>query len=343
MARYAHIIGTGQYVPDHCVTNEALGERLGPAHADRIARFAEASGIQQRWQAAPHEATSDLARIAAERALEQAGVAAGDLDLIVLGTDTPDVITPATSTILQAKLGAVHAGTFDVGCACASFPTALAITNGLIGANTGVDTALVVGAYLMSRHSADDDLMTFFYGDGAGAAVVQAGPEPGVLGAAFEADGRYAGYWGIDAGGTAEPVDQEALDTGRHHVRVKERFPPEINQQGWPRLVRQLSTRCGLAIDEIDHIVFTQINRTTIDHACVELGLPRERAVTIMQDCGYTGSACVPMALDRLLRSGRAACGDRVVLMGSGVGYNMAAVALRLGPAMAGGTADARD
>ncbi|WP_440996746.1 3-oxoacyl-ACP synthase III family protein [Arhodomonas sp. SL1] len=330
MARSARIAATGQYRPAHRVTNAALLERLGPEHAERLQRFEAGSGIRQRWRAGDDEATSDLAARAAERALARAGLTAADLDLILVGTDTPDYITPATATVLQAKLGAHRAGTFDVGCACASFPTALASASGLMAANTGVETVLVVGAYLMSRHAADDDPMSFFYGDGAGAAILRPAAEPAILGAAFDADGRYADYWGIDAGGTVEPANPEALAAGRHRVRIKHRYPPEINEQGWPRLVRQLAARCGFAIDEIDHAIFTQVNRCTIHRVCDALDLPRERAVMIMEECGYTGSACVPMALDTLLSHGGARAGDLVVLLGSGVGYNMAAVAARI-------------
>ncbi|MFB4203287.1 3-oxoacyl-ACP synthase III family protein [Arhodomonas sp. KWT2] len=331
MSRFARIVATGRHLPTERVSNADLLERLGEAHAGRLARFESGSGIHARYRAAPGEATSDLAAAAARQALARADLAPTDVDMILVGTDTPDFPTPATSTVLQAKLGAHQAGTFDIGCACASFPTALATAQGLIATNTGVDTVLVVGAYLMSRHTADDDPMGFFYGDGAGAAVVTAGDRPGVLGAAFEADGRYADYWGIDAGGTVEPASAAAVAAGRHRVRVKHRYPPEVNETGWPRLVRRLVARCGLAVADIDHVIFTQINRCTIEHACAALGLTPERAVMIMGECGYTGSACVPMALDHLLGSGRAAAGDRVVLLGSGVGYNMAAVALEIG------------
>ncbi len=333
----ARIVATGHYLPSRRVTNDELRTRASEQAAQTIDRFEATTGIRQRWRAEPGEATSDLALTAARRALERAGLAPSALDLIVVGTDTPDYVTPATSTVLQAKLGARQAGTFDIGCACASFPSALAAVHGLMNTNTGIRHALVAGAYLMSRHAAADDIMSFFYGDGAGAAVVTAGDEPGVLGAAFAADGRYADYWGIDAGGTVEPVTEQALAAGRHRVRVKERYPPEINEHGWPALVRTLSERCGFGISAIDHAVFTQVNRSTIDHTCAELGLPRERAVTVMEQWGYTGSACVPMALDHLVSTGRARPGDLVVMVGSGVGYNMAAVAARLGEDLVSG------
>ncbi|MBS3786258.1 MAG: ketoacyl-ACP synthase III, partial [Gammaproteobacteria bacterium] len=193
MARSASIVATGRHLPGRCVTNDELRahfDRQGKAEV--IDQFAERSGIRQRWWAAPQEATSDLALQAARHALARAGRQAKEVDLIILGTDTPDQTTPATSVILQAKLGASQAGTFDVGCACASFPTALAIAAGLIATNPQLRCVLVVGAYLMHRLADPDDPMIFFYGDGAGAAVVEPSEREGICASAFLADGQYA-------------------------------------------------------------------------------------------------------------------------------------------------------
>src|SRR5208282_3691151 len=118
-----------------------------------------------------------------------------DVDLIILGTDSPDYITPATSVVLQHKLGAVNAGTFDVGCACASFPTALASAAGWIATNASIRTVLVVGVYLMHRLASPDDPAIFFYGDGAGAVVLRAAERPGFIGAAAQAGGEYHKHW----------------------------------------------------------------------------------------------------------------------------------------------------
>jgi len=331
MPRTAAIVATGRYLPERLVTNDELRARfepLGKAHL--IDKFEAGSGIRQRWYA-PHDwATSDLALRAAEQALERAGRRAEDVDLILLGTDTPDRITPATSVIVQAKLGAHHAGTFDIGCACASFPTALATTNGLIATHPGLRTVLVVGAYLMQRLADPEDPMVFFYGDGAGAAVVEPAQTGGVIASAFLADGRYADHWGIPAGGTAEPASHEAVGAGRTRVRLSERYPPEINEEGWPEIMRRLGRAGGFDPAAVDLAVFTQINQGSIGIACERLGLPGERAPAVMGGYGYTGSACVPIALDDALERGLAGPGDLITLVGSGVGYNMAGVAVRL-------------
>src|ERR1039457_6558833 len=150
---------------------------------DFVDKMEASSGIKTRWHAPENWATSDVALPAAKLALERARKKPEDVDLIILGTDSPDYITPATSVVLQYKLGAKNAGTFDVGCACASFPTGLSAAAGIIAANPSIRTVLVVGVYLMHKLAAPDDPLTFFYGDGAGAAVLTAADRPGFVGA----------------------------------------------------------------------------------------------------------------------------------------------------------------
>ncbi len=331
MTRTASLIATGIRRPERIVTNAELRERFAAiGKAELIERFEQTSGIRQRAYAPDDWSTSDLALPAARQALARAGCSADELDLVIVGTDTPDQITPATSVRLQAKPGATRAGTFDIGCACAAFPTAIATAAGIIATNPDIRRVLVVGAYLMHGFADPMDPMIFFNGDGAGAVLLEASDEPGFLAAAFHADGQYADHWGIAAGGTIEPASAAAIAAGRTQVRVQERYPADINEQGWPDLVRTVLARAGESIDAVALAVFTQLNRATIEHVGAVLGLPRERAITIMEDHGYTGSACIPMALDRALAEGRAGPGDLVVLLGAGVGYNMAAVALRI-------------
>jgi 3-oxoacyl-[acyl-carrier-protein] synthase-3 len=184
--------------------------------------------------------------------------------------------------VLQAELGATNAGTFDVGGACASFPTGLATAHGLIATNPSIHHVLVVGAYRMSRLADPADPMVFFYGDGAGAAIVTASEEPGILGAAFRADGTYAKRWGIFAGGTVEPASPDAIEAGRTQVRLVERYPPEVNEVGWPILARRLSDELDLPLEAIDLAVFTQVRGPTIEKVAAELGIPLERCPRTM-------------------------------------------------------------
>jgi 3-oxoacyl-[acyl-carrier-protein] synthase-3 len=331
MTRIANIIATGQYLPERKVTNAELSEHFAKiGMADVIEKFEKASGIRQRWWAPDDWATSDLALPAARQALERAGRRPEDVDLIILGTDSPDYTTPATSTVLQQKLGAKNAGTFDVGCACASFPTALSTAAGIIATNLGIKTILVVGAYMMHKLADPNDPTIFFYGDGAGAAVVEAGDKPGFVGAVYHSDGNYADAWGIYAGGTKEPSTEAAIREGRTCVKITRRYPPEINDEGWPRLFNKLADSSGFTADDVAQVIFTQIRKATIETVAERIGVPLSKAPMIMDAAGYTGSACIPMTLDREVQSGRLRSGDLVVMIGSGVGYNQAACAIRI-------------
>ncbi len=329
MNRYADIVSTGSYLPPFEVSNDVLRKRL--AHVEGfVDDMEERTGIRRRWYAPEDWATSDLALPAARQALERAGRRPEEVDLLILGTDTPDYLTPATSTVLQHKLGAVNAGTFDIGCACASFPTGLATAAGWITANGSIRTVLVVGAYLMQRLADPADPMIFFYGDGAGAAVLEPAAKAGFVAAVAQADGSYADRWGIFAGGTAEPASAAAVAAGRTQVRMIERYPPEINNQGWPRLVRRLARDGDFALGDIDLLIFTQVRKPSIELVMEDLGLPMRRTHTIMENSGYTGSACLAMAFDDAISRGKVKAGDLVVFVGSGVGYNQAGAAFRM-------------
>ena len=294
MTRYATIISTGRYIPKIEVSNDELRKRF--AHIpDFVDKMEESSEIRTRWWAPEDWCTSDIALPAA-----------------------------------QHKLGAVNAGTFDVGCACASFPTGAAIASGLIAANEALKTVLVVGVYNMQKLAADGDPMVFFYGDGAGAAVLEPADEPGFVSSAMRADGSYHGHWGIYAGATFEPATEEAVGAGRTTVKMIERYPPEVNHEGWPKVVRSLAANGGFEISDIDFTIFTQVRRPSIELVMSDLGLPMERTHTVMEKWGYTGSACVPIALDDALEQGKVASGDLLVMVGSGVGYNQAGAAFRM-------------
>lgn len=330
MSRYAQIVSTGCFVPEREVSNQELKARFEARFPEFIDKMEASTGIVSRFWAPEDWATSDVALPAARQALERAGITPAEVDLILLGTDSPDYITPATSVVLQHKLGAVNAGTFDVGCACASFPTALAAGAGVIATNPAIRTVLVVGVYLMHKLASPDDPMVFFYGDGAGAAVLRPAAEPGFLGAAFQAGGEYHRHWGLYSGGTFEPATVESVQAGRTTVRMLERYPPEINHEGWPRLARRLAETAGFALSDVDAIIFTQVRKPSIELVMAELGLPMAKTHTIMERWGYTGSACIPMALHDALAQGRVRSGDLLVMVGSGVGYNQAAAAFRV-------------
>ena len=334
MERYGNIIGTGRYVPKNEITNEIFAgwmSEVSPKLAEVVRKFEASSNIKTRFYADEDMTTSDLAVEAGKKALEDAEITPDDIDLIILGTDSPDYITPATSVVVQEKLEAKNAGTFDIGCACASFPTGLALASGLISTNPNLKNVLVIGAYMMHRFAdVKHDVISFFYGDGAGAAVVAASDKPGFISSTFFADGSYYEHWGIYAGGAKEPATVENVKSGRTQVKLVTPFPPEVNNEGWPKRIREVAKNGNFAIEDIDFVIFTQVRLNSIKLVMEEVGLPIEKAHWIMDKWGYTGSACLPMAFDDARKLGKIKSGDLVVFIGSGVGYNQAGVAFRM-------------
>jgi 3-oxoacyl-[acyl-carrier-protein] synthase III len=331
MARYATIIGTGRYLPPNEMPNARLKEYLGaadPKLPEVVDKFEASSNIKTRWYAPDYWATSDLAAEAAKAALKDAGIKPEDLDLVILGTDSPDYITPATSVVVQHKIGATKAGTFDIGCACASFPTGLDLAAGLIATNPHIRYVLVIGAYMMHKISDwKKDVAAFFYGDGAGAAILAGADKPGFVTSTFFADGSYHKYWGVYSGGTFEPATVESVQAGRTQVRFVTPFPATVNNEGWPQRMRELAQNGNFDLKEVDLAIFTQVRLNSIQLVMETLGLPIERAHWIMDKWGYTGSACLPMCFDDARKQGKVKSGDLVTFVGSGVGYNQAGAA----------------
>ncbi len=326
---FAKIIGTGSYVPEKVLTNDDLSRMLGEDIDEFVSQII---GIRERHICAENESTADLATAASKRALEAAGVSVEDLNLIILATDTPEHLSPATSVIVQDRIGARNAGTFDVSCACAGFVTALDAASKFIIADPAYKNILVIGAYAMSKYIDWKDKKTAtIFADGAGAVVLRASDEaPGFLGSRLLADGRFSDYMGIYAGGTRMPITEEVLREGRWtKVRFAQKYPPEVNIEGWPRIVRDVIAKCDLTPDDIALFLFTQVNVSTIKEVMRDLDVPMERTHTIMQKWGYTGSACIPMVLDDAVRTGKLKCGDNLIMCASGGGLNMACVAFR--------------
>jgi 3-oxoacyl-[acyl-carrier-protein] synthase-3 len=269
--------------------------------------------------------------VAAKEALKRANRKPEDVDLVILGTTSPDYVAPNTAVVLQHKLGAKNAGTFDVDCACAAFPAQVAIAAGLLATNAAMKTILLVGVDMIHRLSDPTDPGIFLWGDGAGAAVVEGGDQAGFIGAAFQADGAYAAGWSILAGGTFEPASIEAVNAKRTQMRREAgNYPASVNEDNWPRLFRRLSDQCGFSADQVDQLLFTQISKPSIEIAAKRCNVPVEKCHMIMQKYGYTGSACIPMALDDAIERGKIKRGDLVVLISSGLGWNQAAAAIRM-------------
>jgi 3-oxoacyl-[acyl-carrier-protein] synthase-3 len=332
MIRIAQIVATARYLPELVMTNAELTARfaaLGRPHV--IDKLAASTGINQRFYAPKQWVTSDLALAAAKEALKRAERKPDDVDLIMLGTTSPDYITPNTAVILQHKLGAKNAGTFDINNACAAFPVLVAVAAGLIATNAAMKTILIVGVDMIHRLSDPTDPGIFLWGDGAGAAIVEAGDRQGFVGASFQADGAYASGWGIAAGGTFEPASIDAVKAGRTQMRREAgNYPASVNEDNWPRLFGRLLAECNFTAEQVDQLIFTQISKRSIATAAARCNVPMEKCHTIMEKWGYTGTACIPMALDDAIELGKIRHGDLVVMISSGLGWNQAAAAVRM-------------
>jgi 3-oxoacyl-[acyl-carrier-protein] synthase-3 len=327
--RYARIIGTGYYVPDKVLTNDDLSRLVG----ENVNEFVSTVlGIHERHVCAENESTADLATEAARKALEAAGISAADLDLIILATDTPEYISPATSVVVQHRLGAKNAGTFDLNSACAGFVTAFDTASKYIIADASYNNVLVIGAYAMSKFVDWSEKKTAtIFADGAGAVVVQASEEgAGFLASKLVADGSFHDHMGIYAGGTRTPITEEVLREGVWaKLRFAKKYPSEINTEGWPAIVRDVLGKCALTLDDVALFLFTQVNLSTIKEVMAKLDLPMSRTHTVMGKWGYTGSACIPMVLDDAVREGKLNRDDLIIMCASGGGLNMACVAYR--------------
>lgn len=327
----AVILSVGAYAPERVVDNLYFNELLGEDVDTWLRQNVEI--YSRRWCAA-EESTADLAENAAKQALERAGVSASELDLIIVATDTPEFISPSTAAVLQHRLGATKAGTFDLNTACAGFVTAMDTGAKFIQADENYRYILVVGAYAMSKHlnMADKKTVTLF-ADGAGAVVLRSekkSEKQGFLASKLLTRGEYHDWMGIYGGGTHTPVNQEVLDNHGHQLQFVHRFPKELNPEIWSGMVNEICTRIGETPEAAKHYFVTQINVHAIRETLDRLGVPRERGHEIMHDFGYTGSACIPMAFNDAWEKGLVKPGELLFFIGSGGGLAFAAAAFRM-------------
>jgi 3-oxoacyl-[acyl-carrier-protein] synthase-3 len=316
--RYARIASTGRAVAPVLITNEAMDARFGPGVGDWLVKN---TGIRQRYHLAPGQVTSDLAAEAGAQALARAGLAPTDVDLLIVATDTPDQLSPATAAVVQHKLGARKAGVFDLNNACAGFVTALDLASRNLSANPELRHVLVIGAYGMSRFLDWTDKATAtLFADGAGAVVLSPSAEPGLLASTLWADGSLWDAMGIYEGGTSRPAGGEV----HPHVQFVKKFPRSYNTEHWPRMLRETAAKAAVPLDRVALFVFTQLNLRTIEEVMVTLGQPLKRAHWVMDKWGYTGSGCIPMTLDDAVEQGKLSPGDVVAFCASGGGVAMA-------------------
>ncbi len=325
------IIGTGLYVPGEPIGNTELME-LAKIEFD-AERLEQKLGISQRHIAhlrGLDETSADFAEKAARAAIADAGVDPMDVDLFVVASDTPEYISPATSMLIQGRIqgGRRNTGTFDLNASCSGFVAAFHTVSNLMASDKNLRHACVVGMYNMPAYIRPGDVFGYsIFADGAAAVVIRRSEqeeESRYLAGQYVADGTQWDYVGVYAGGTRKAVTRELLESGQYGLENLKRLPGDRNVNLWPPVVERLLQNGSQTIADVDHILFTQINRSVILEVMGILGLPEEKTTTVMDRYGYTGSACIPMAFNTAVSEGRIERGQTVALVASGAGLAVA-------------------
>jgi 3-oxoacyl-[acyl-carrier-protein] synthase-3 len=316
---FSRITGTGSYLPEKVLTNKDLESLVQTSDEWIVSR----TGIRQRHIAADGQFTSDLALEACRRALDAAGRTSADVDLIVIGTSTPDMVFPSSACLLQAKLGVKKGAAFDVQAVCSGFVYALG-TADLYVRSGAHKCALVVGAEVFSRILDWKDRGTcVLFGDGAGAVVLEASDKPGILSSQLHADGSHAGILNVPGhvcGGVVQGDPTLKMDGGavfKLAVRVLEESAREI-----------LATH-GMTVADVDAYIPHQANVRIVTHVAKKLGLPESKCIVTVDRHANTSAASIPLALDVAVRDGRIKPGDTVLLQGVGGGFTWGSVLLK--------------
>jgi 3-oxoacyl-[acyl-carrier-protein] synthase III len=322
---YSRVLGTGSYLPPDRVTNQDLAERLAKQGIETSDEWIVArTGIHARHFAAPDQTTSELALAASNHAIEAAGIDPQTIDLIIVATSTPDFVFPSTACLLQNKLGIKNGGAaFDIQAVCSGFAYAVATADSFIrsGAHR---TALVVGAETFSRILDFNDRTTcVLFGDGAGAVILQASEEPGVLSSALHADGSHASILctpgnvnnGVIAGSAFLHMDGQAVF--KLAVKVLEKVAVEALE------------KAQLNASDIDWLIPHQANIRIMESTARKLHVPMERMVVTVGEHGNTSAASIPLAFDVAVRDGRIKRGQHVLIEGVGGGFTWGASVIR--------------
>lgn len=320
------IAGTGSYLPERIMTNKDLESIVETTEEWITSR----TGIKERRIAAEGENTSDLATAAAKNALENAGIDAADIDLIIVGTITPDTLTPATACYVQHNLGATSALAFDVSAACSGFLYAMEIAQRMIS-DGAFKNALIIGAEKLSSFTNWSDRNTcVLFGDGAGAAVLTRGSENTgrILATEIGTDGSKASILNIPGGGSACPTTKENADQKLASLAMqgKEVFKHAVNAM--KRSAEAVIEEAGLSADNIKLVIPHQANLRIIDAIADRLTIPNEKVFVNLHKYGNTSAAAVAIALDEAHREGKFERGDNIVLVGFGAGLTWAAIAI---------------
>ncbi len=319
MTIYSKIIGTGSYLPEKVITNSDLEKIIDTSDEWIQAR----TGIKQRHVAADGQYTSDLSFEASKKAIEAAGISADDLDLIVVGTTTPDLVFPSTACLLQSKLGIKEIGAFDVNAACSSFIYALSVADKFIKSGSHKNV-LVVGAETLTRILNWEDRTTaVLFGDGAGAAVLTASEEPGVLSSHIHATGDYADLLKTNVGPSTGFKEEDIAIS----MKGNEVFKVAVKTLG--RIVDETLAHNNMDKSEIDWLVPHQANLRIITATAKKLKMNMDQVIVTVDMTGNTSAASVPMALDSAIRSGKIQRGQTVLLEAFGGGFTWGSALLK--------------
>lgn len=321
--RYSRIAGTGSVLPPRRVSNADLVAELGRRGVETSdAWIQERTGIRARHFAAPDVCTSDLAATAARRALEAAGMAAEQIDLIIVATSTPDMVFPSTACLVQQKLGIQGGAAFDLQAVCAGFVYALSVADSMI--RSGLATrAVVIGAEVFSRLLDFNDRTTcVLFGDGAGAVVLEASDRPGIMASDLHADGRH-----VDILCTPGAVSGGQL-VGDAFIKMDGQAVFKLAVKVLEEAARAVLAKAGRADSSIDWLIPHQANIRIMQGTAKKLKVPTDKLIVTVDEHGNTSAASVPLALDHAVRAGKVQRGHTVLLEGVGGGFTWGAVLL---------------
>jgi len=321
---YAAITAVASWLPERRLTNKDL-ERMVDTSDEWIRTR---TGISERRVADEGDATSDLAARAGTLALERAGITPADVDMLIVATSSPDMGFPSTACLAQAKMG-LTCPAFDLNAACTGFIYALEVAAAMIEANR-LKTVLVIGAEVLTRLVDFTDRTTcILFGDGAGAVVLTASDEPGILSVHLGADGTGADLLTIPAGGTAKPLTPELIAAGEQYIHMSGNEVYKFAVRAIPRVTKQALAESGLELKDVDWLVPHQANQRITDTVGENLGIPHDHVVSAIANTGNTSTASIPLALESLYLSGRLHKGDVLAFVGFGAGLTYGAAIVR--------------
>jgi 3-oxoacyl-[acyl-carrier-protein] synthase-3 len=322
MEKYIRIIGTGSAAPDQILTNADL-EKMVDTSDEWIT---ERTGIKERHIAPKDKAGTDYALLASQRAMKMANVTPDEIDMIILGTVTPDAPLPSSACILQDKLGAKNAAVMDIVAACSGFIYGLSLARALIMVGQ-FRTILVIGVETLSRLTNWTDRNTcVLFGDGAGAAVVQASDKPGgIINTYLKGDGSLAHLLQVPMGAARVPIDSANLCHPDRYIRMEgqEVFKSAVKAMG--EAATKILEICNVDSKDIDLMIPHQANIRIIEATAKRIKLPMDRVYVNIHKYGNTSAASIPIALDEAVREGRIKTGDKIVLVAFGAGFTWGA------------------